>query len=181
MPKSTSIPQPEEGVSRVRIRRGSLADAAAMQALARCSPGASQWPAEVYERMFAPGAPLRPTWVAEVCAPHRVCGSGKPEREPAGFLVAFGGSADWELENLAVAQAYRRRGLGRRLVRALLVAARRRGAESIFLEVRESNRTARTLYEAAGFRAAGRRALYYADPPEDAIVYRRQLAPRKLR
>jgi ribosomal-protein-alanine N-acetyltransferase len=39
------------------------------------------------------------------------------------------------------------------------------------LEVRESNASARGLYEKQGFREAGRRRGYYTDPVEDAILY----------
>jgi ribosomal-protein-alanine N-acetyltransferase len=43
----------------------------------------------------------------------------------------------------------------------------------VFLEVRESNSAARTLYEKAGFEATGLRKSYYANPVEDAVLYRR--------
>jgi ribosomal-protein-alanine N-acetyltransferase len=45
----------------------------------------------------------------------------------------------------------------------------------VFLEVRESNAAARTLYENAGFEQTGRRRSYYTSPLEDAILYRRTL------
>jgi ribosomal-protein-alanine N-acetyltransferase len=43
-------------------------------------------------------------------------------------------------------------------------------AESIWLEVRESNRTARNLYEKLGFAPVGKRRKYYSDNEEDAMV-----------
>jgi ribosomal-protein-alanine N-acetyltransferase len=43
-------------------------------------------------------------------------------------------------------------------------------AESIWLEVRESNRTARNLYEKLGFAPVGKRRRYYSDNDEDALV-----------
>ena len=48
----------------------------------------------------------------------------------------------------------------------------RRGAGAVFLEVRESNRAARALYEKWAFLESGRRRGYYKDPEEDAILYR---------
>jgi ribosomal protein S18 acetylase RimI-like enzyme len=42
----------------------------------------------------------------------------------------------------------------------------------MFLEVRASNAAARALYASAGFVAVGRRARYYRDPDEDAVVMR---------
>lgn len=53
---------------------------------------------------------------------------------------------------------------------ALLDEARQNG-EAVFLEVRESNMAARRLYEKLGFAETGRRRGYYANPPEDAVLY----------
>ena len=61
----------------------------------------------------------------------------------------------------AAASGLRRRGVARRLVEAALVSARARGAERMFLEVRESNHPARALYEACGFSQVGVRPGYY--------------------
>jgi ribosomal-protein-alanine N-acetyltransferase len=58
---------------------------------------------------------------------------------------------------------------------ALSAAARETNSSSIFLEVRESNAAARTLYELASFEQTGRRKSYYTNPAEDAILYRRTL------
>jgi ribosomal-protein-alanine N-acetyltransferase len=54
--------------------------------------------------------------------------------------------------------------------------AEAQGAESVFLEVRESNRAARFLYEKWSFVESGRRKQYYQGPQEDAIVYRREFS-----
>ena len=79
---------------------------------------------------------------------------------------------EWEIENIAVAGPARRRGLGTRLLGELLDLARGRGADAVFLEVRESNHAARALYEKWAFLESGRRRGYYKDPEEDAILYR---------
>jgi len=42
----------------------------------------------------------------------------------------------------------------------------------VFLEVRESNQPARAFYLRQGFEESGRRKFYYANPQEDAILYR---------
>jgi ribosomal-protein-alanine N-acetyltransferase len=91
----------------------------------------------------------------------------------AGFVVARETTPDEvEILNLAVAPAYRRQRIGIRLMNHLLAAS----ASSFFLEVRESNTAARTLYEKLGFHEAGRRRNYYHDPQETAIVMRRTVA-----
>jgi ribosomal-protein-alanine acetyltransferase len=90
----------------------------------------------------------------------------------AAFLVARHVAPDWELENIVVAPSARRKGLGTRLLRALFARARDTNSDSVFLEVRESNSPARALYERAGFPETGRRKSYYANPSEDAVLYR---------
>jgi ribosomal-protein-alanine N-acetyltransferase len=89
-----------------------------------------------------------------------------------GFLIARQVDEEWEIENVAVAEHARRRGLGSRLVGEFLNLARSRGARSVYLEVRESNRGARMLYEKSAFVETGRRKRYYHDPEEDAVLYR---------
>jgi [ribosomal protein S18]-alanine N-acetyltransferase len=79
---------------------------------------------------------------------------------------------DWELENIAIAPQERRKGLGKYLLEALLAAARRSNSVGVFLEVRESNTAARSFYQKAGFEQTGRRRSYYANPVEDAVLYR---------
>ncbi len=74
--------------------------------------------------------------------------------------------------NLAVAPEYRREGLGRRLLEAGLEALRGRGVYQVHLEVRQGNKAAQLLYRHQGFQPVGRRAGYYRNPVEDAIVLR---------
>ena len=62
-----------------------------------------------------------------------------------------------------------------RLLGELTTRVQEAGGESIFLEVRESNRGARVLYEKSGFAETGRRKGYYTNPPEDAILCRRRM------
>lgn len=93
--------------------------------------------------------------------------------------VVIGYSAFWrvldqgELGNVAVAAAWRGRGLGERLVREMLARAAQHGVREVFLEVRPSNTFARRLYERLHFASVGRRRNYYQSPTEDALVLRR--------
>ena len=65
--------------------------------------------------------------------------------------------------SLATAPAYRGRGLASRLLRRSSSAARRAGAESLWLTVRPDNAEAIRLYESFGFRRTRRVPDYYAD------------------
>ncbi len=136
--------------------------------LERQSPGASHWRDDDYARIFAEGPPPRLALV-------RLALVAEQEGALLGFLVASHVGSEWEIENVAVASHARRRGLGSRLLREFLAIAEQHGAESVFLEVRESNRDARALYEAAGFAETGRRKSYYSGPLEDAVMYRKGL------
>jgi ribosomal-protein-alanine N-acetyltransferase len=93
-----------------------------------------------------------------------------------GFIVGRAIGEEWEIENIAVAEPIRSRGLGTRLLGEFLDLARGRGARAVFLEVRESNLAARRLYEKWVFIESGRRRRYYRDPEEDAISYRLDFA-----
>ncbi len=92
--------------------------------------------------------------------------------EVAGYLIAREAGGSGEILNLAVDPPRRRTGVARALLKVGLAVLRRRGAEEIFLEVRESNLAAQTLYLGAGFRPVGQRAGYYRNPLEDALVLR---------
>jgi ribosomal-protein-alanine acetyltransferase len=89
-----------------------------------------------------------------------------------GFLVARHVREEWELENIVVSAEFRGRGIGERLLHGLLARVRETESWGVFLEVRESNVAARKFYQKAGFRDIGRRKSYYADPAEDAVLYR---------
>jgi ribosomal-protein-alanine N-acetyltransferase len=104
----------------------------------------------------------------------------------AGFLVSRevappridqGAIGSRETENgereilwLVVDPANRRQGIGRALVDAELASCSK--GTTWFLEVRESNLAAISLYTAVGFTASGRRPDYYSYPAEAAIVMR---------
>lgn len=90
------------------------------------------------------------------------------EGRVAGFLVSRSVADEREILNVAVDPALRGQGFGSALVRNELTA----DASAWFLEVRESNDAARSLYRKAGFEEAGRRPGYYSDPVEVAIVMR---------
>jgi [ribosomal protein S18]-alanine N-acetyltransferase len=76
------------------------------------------------------------------------------------------GEGECEVLNLAVAPLYRRQGIARELLKPLLDSPNAR----IFLEVRESNESARIFYKSMGFQEVSKRDRYYEFPPDAAIV-----------
>jgi ribosomal-protein-alanine N-acetyltransferase len=94
-----------------------------------------------------------------------------------GYGVVAAGAGEAHLLNLCVREEFRGRGLGRRLLEALLEQAVQAGARIAFLEVRPANIGAIRLYEHAGFHQIGIRRGYYQSEGgrEDAIVMRRVL------
>ena len=129
------------------IRPGTPDDAEAIRQILTESPEAAQWdPGQSAGYDFT---------VAEV------------NGVAAAFLVTRTlAEGEHEILNLAVAVAYRRRGLAR----ALISASLRQRKGDIYLEVRASNRAAETLYKSFGFEQVNTRPAYYADPLEPAIV-----------
>ena len=92
-----------------------------------------------------------------------------------GFLLAWRAADELHLTDLGVTASARRRGIGRGLVSGLCVEGERNGARLVLLEVRESNAPAIALYRALGFEEQYRRARYYSDTDEDAVVMQREL------
>lgn len=98
-----------------------------------------------------------------------------------GVLAAYGGvwcGREAEILTVGTDPAYRRRGLARRLMEALLAAARSRGAREVFLEVRAGDEGAQALYRGLGFTRVGLRRNYYQPSGEDALVMRLRLTDR---
>lgn len=79
------------------------------------------------------------------------------------------------INNVAVAEPFRRQGVADELISALV----RFGADRLAfltLEVRQSNAPAIALYAKHGFREAGRRKNYYEQPREDALLMTRHFS-----
>ncbi len=148
----------------VDIVPATLSEAAACAKLhAQCF--ADIWDAASLARLI--GAEAATSFVAVTGAEHQVIG----------FIVAFSAVDEAEVLTLAVDPAWRRLGIGRRLVETLAEQLAEHGVTDLILEVAAGNGAARALYRTAGFAEAGRRPGYYAvagKQPEDAIVLRRR-------
>lgn len=93
----------------------------------------------------------------------------------AGLAVtAPGGDGEAWVQNIGVRGDAQRRGIGRRLLEALLAEAGRHGVAQVLLEVAVDNAPAQRLYARYGFEAVGVRRGYYQPSNTDALVMRRE-------
>jgi [ribosomal protein S18]-alanine N-acetyltransferase len=153
----------------VAIRSAAENDVPAILAMERNTPNAAHWTSEQYNQLVGSGVVL----VAEYATEHTPAPRKQREERgtPCGFVCAKAVAGEWEIENVVVAGEFLRRGVANDLLRELIRRAESAAASAILLEVRESNRPARRLYEKRGLREVGRRRAYYSDPVEDAILY----------
>ena len=79
-----------------------------------------------------------------------------------------------DMMNIAVHPDFRRQGVARALILALIGELKKRGSRCLTLEVRASNDPARALYESLGFAHVGTRRNYYQNPKEDALILRKE-------
>jgi ribosomal-protein-alanine N-acetyltransferase len=143
----------------VRVRHAEPDDLPRLVEIASHSATAAQWNQTEYLKLFsADNQQARTALVVEQAG------------TAVGFIVARQAADEWEIENIAVTGSARRCGLGTRLLGEFLNLVLQRGGKTVFLEVRESNLAARALYGKWAFLEAGRRKMYYQDPPEDALV-----------
>jgi ribosomal-protein-alanine N-acetyltransferase len=146
----------------VRVRPAEAADLPRIVEIASHSATAAQWNQTEYEKLFDP--------TSTGAEQPRTALVVEQDESVVGFIVGREANDEWEVENIAVTGAARRCGLGSRLVGELLDHVRNRGGRTVFLEVRESNRAARSLYEKWAFIEVGRRKMYYQNPAEDALI-----------
>ncbi len=85
----------------------------------------------------------------------------------AGFWVMVD---EAHITTIAVRNAYRRQGIGERLLITIVETAIELNADVVTLEVRASNKQAQALYDKYGFRRVGTRRAYYTDNGEDAVL-----------
>ncbi len=148
----------------MEITAATSADLGALSALERACFG-EPWNASTLAAALADGKYV--TLLArEVKSPLAV--------NSCGYAIGWNIGEEAELARVGVRAALRGRGFGQKITEELLAAFRPRGVKIVFLEVRLSNITARSLYEKCGFKEVGQRANYYADG-ETAIIMRAEL------
>ena len=149
-----SSPTPVALVIREMLR----ADVPLAAAIARVSFPKPWSAAQLESGLRGAGADYR---VAEV--------AGRGEAEVAGYVCAVRVVDELQIHDVAVAPGSRRGGIARALLADVFARAARDGARLVTLEVRPSNRAARTLYRELGFVEVGHRPHLYEDG-EDALL-----------
>jgi len=129
------------------------------------------WTAGIFRDCMRAGYPM---WVQEQLAADGTT--------IVGYGVLSIAADEAHVLNLCTAPGHEGRGLGERMLKALLRIARGSGAQRVFLEVRPSNPRAIALYDRSGFNEIGRRPRYYPahDGREDAIVMAMELLPDEV-
>lgn len=108
------------------------------------------------------------TYLAQLSNPNDRTYIAYFDGEVCGFLSSWYVLGEIEINNIAVNEKFRRRGVAKALFEALF--AEHPNAERVVLEVRESNAAAIALYTSLGFECAGRRKRFYTAPDEDALI-----------
>ena len=149
-----------------RIRPMTPSDLDRVMEIAASLEAAPHWQPADYRTVLDPAAvPRRIALVAEEGAAGIV----------AGFAVASLLPPQAELETIAVASAFQRRGLAWKLFALLAGELHTAQVTELLLEVRASNCAALGLYLRLGFVETGRRPRYYQNPVEDAVLMRLRL------
>ena len=113
------------------------------------------------------------TFFEELSNPNAHTYAAIADGEAAGFLSVWEVCGEVSINNIAVREAYRRKGIARALLQHMLDELSQ--AVSVTLEVRRSNAAAIALYESFGFERVGERRNFYSQPTEDAILMTKTL------
>lgn len=115
------------------------------------------WPERSF-RFELTDNPASRCWVAEL------------DGKVVGMIVVWLVVDEAHVATIATHPDFRRQGIGQRLLAHALRKLLEQGAQSSFLEVRESNTGAQAMYRKFGYEETGRRRRYYKDNDEDAIL-----------
>ena len=105
-----------------------------------------------------------------ICSETGMCYTALIDGEVVGYIIGRKIIPEGEIYRVAVREDKRQRGIGYRLLSYAMKTERGEGVETVFLEVREKNIPARSLYRAYGFREISVRKNYYQNPTENAVV-----------
>ncbi len=130
-------------------------------ALDRATPQAPHWSREEYENILT---------IQENQLLRRAAFVAEENGSVAGFAAVRLVAMTCELESMAVAEDWRRKGVGAMLMETAVGWMRACGATRFELEVRSANAGALRLYTRCGLKVEGRRVGYYRHPTDDALL-----------
>lgn len=102
------------------------------------------------------------------------------ENNVVSYAVSYLVSDEIHISNLAVDQNFRRLKIGETMMKLLLQIAIAMDCRFAYLEVRESNFAAISLYKKFGFEIVGVRKNYYQSEKEDALIMSRKLERKNI-
>jgi [ribosomal protein S18]-alanine N-acetyltransferase len=140
----------------VHVRLCREDDILKIQAILQLSPEAAPWDLASIRGIFM--AHLKYFLIAE------------RNKEVVGFICGRRMLDEAEILNLAVDPQARRLGVAHALLQALLESYAHENVLKVFLEVRESNKTAIEFYAKSDFLVTGKRPRYYRNPEEAALT-----------
>lgn len=97
------------------------------------------------------------------------------EQDTLSGFIFLSVSDQVEVDQIAVSKEKRNRGIGGQLLEKIDEVAQKEKVEKAYLEVRSSNEPAISLYENFGFQKIALRKNYYDNPPEDAVLYQKEI------
>jgi ribosomal-protein-alanine N-acetyltransferase len=140
----------------VTLRKMTLADLEQVVAIDQMS-FSLPWPARSFQFELTDN-PASRCWVADL------------DGRVVGIVVAWLIVDEIHIATIAIHPDFRKQGFGEKLLSHVHQSAKADGAVSSFLEVRENNDAALMMYRKFGYVESGRRAGYYKDNGEDAIL-----------
>ena len=108
-----------------------------------------------------------------------LCYTAFLDENPVGYITCKNIYGEIDIDNIAVNENLRKKGIGNKLMENLISYAQNNEIEFCTLEVRASNTPAIALYEKFGFELVARRKNYYTSPSEDALIYTKFLNAEK--
>ena len=146
----------------VKFRAMSAFDLVSAVAIEKDVYGKAAWSSAQFKEEFAK-APKNANYLA-----------AEVDGELVGYAGIFFAQDVADIHTITVTEKYRRKGIGRELLKRMIDWARVKKADAIMLEMRVGNDAARPLYEQYGFIEISKRENYYG-PGLTAVVMRKEL------
>lgn len=142
------------------IRQMQLADCAQVAAIDHACI-ANPWTVQDFEQAWHRSE--QNYWVAVI------------ENKIIGFAGVMTAADEADITHIAVLPEYQRQHVASSLLQEIIKQLQLMGVQTIYLEVRQHNSTAQSLYHFAKFEQVGTRKNYYTNPIEDAIIMKKEI------